>query len=437
MEKNCKLQEKVAVMDDNIEGVSYHEGCFDDNEDETYVQNLLQGMGFDSEKDFVNVDPSLLTAELVMTFHFSNLEMAYNFYNWPETRTGCRAKMKVRLDGISGRWRVSKQRVMQGSDVKGAFQYLRDRGSAEGPIFWSHTLDSEGRLMRLFWCDGHSQVDYKVFGDVLAFDATYKTNKYHFPLVVFSGINHHNQTTIFASAVIADETEETYVWLLEQLMVAMKGKAPLSVITDGDLAMKNAIKRVFPNAHHRLCAWHLLRNANTNVKNPRFLAVFKKCMLGDYEIYEFQHRWVKVVTKCGLEENTWVKDAYERRSMWATCYIRDFLQNFHHCLEYFRYKEIEADYASLVGQPVLRTNLHALERSTSRLFTREIFKLIRPALAKGVMVHLNMDEIPGCLVLDRWTMAVKENLYQLCEKYDLKRQPGHPLTCLWQSTQEE
>jgi transposase-like protein len=31
----------------------------------------------------------------------------------------------------------------------------------------------------------------------------------------------------------------------------------VSVITDGDLAMRNAIRRVFPNAHHRLCAWHL------------------------------------------------------------------------------------------------------------------------------------------------------------------------------------
>ncbi|KAJ1425085.1 protein FAR1-RELATED SEQUENCE 5-like [Sesbania bispinosa] len=360
-------------MDDNIEGVSYHEGCLDDNEDVTYVQSLLQGMGFDSEKDFVNVDPSLLTAELVMTFHFSNLEMAYKFYNWYGRILGFSARKGVhnhdlldkihssmlpahrkmtdadimqinnlRMVGIStphiygtfatqsGGFQhvgfskrdiyneIGRQRVMQVSDVKGAFQYLRDRGSAEGPIFWSHTLDSE---------------------------------------------------------------------------------------------------------------------------------VFKKCMLGDYEIYEFQHRWVKVVTECGLEENTWVKDLYERRSMWATCYIRgtfftgirttsrceglhaqlgrfvhsrhglvDFLQNFHHCLEYFRYKEIEADYASLVGQPVLQTNLHALERSASRLFKREIFKLFRPALAKGVMVHLNMDEIPGCLVLDRWTMAVKENLYQLCDK---------------------
>jgi hypothetical protein len=31
-----------------------------------------------------------------------------------------------------------------------------------------------------------------VFGDVVAFDAAYKRNKYMCPLVVFSGVNHHN-----------------------------------------------------------------------------------------------------------------------------------------------------------------------------------------------------------------------------------------------------
>ncbi|KAG5097933.1 hypothetical protein JHK82_047787 [Glycine max] len=42
--------------------------------------------------------------------------------------------------------------------------------------------------------------------------------------------------------------------LLEQFLEAMNGKSPSSIITDGDVAMKNSIKRVFLSAHHRLCA---------------------------------------------------------------------------------------------------------------------------------------------------------------------------------------
>ena len=93
-----------------------------------------------------------------------------------------------------------------------------------------------------------------MFGDVLTFDATYGKNKYECPLVIFSGVNHHNQTTIFRAAIVSNETEETYVWILEQFLLAMKGKCLISVITDGDLAMKNAIRTVFPKPYHRLCA---------------------------------------------------------------------------------------------------------------------------------------------------------------------------------------
>ena len=62
----------------------------------------------------------------------------------------------------------------------------------------------------------------------------------------------------------------------------------MSVITDGDSAMRSAIKRVFSTAHHRLCMWHLLRNAKSNVNNTQFIYKFRQCMLGYYEIGEFR-----------------------------------------------------------------------------------------------------------------------------------------------------
>jgi len=139
-------------------------------------------------------------------------------------------------------------------------------------MFVKSCIDDDRRLERLFWCDGESRMNYEIFGDVLAFDATYRKNKYNCPFVVFSGVNHHNQTIVFATGIVTRETEDTYVWLLEQFFIAMNGKPPLSVITDGDLAMKNAIKKVFPASHHRLCDWHLLRNASTNIGIPDFMS---------------------------------------------------------------------------------------------------------------------------------------------------------------------
>lgn len=89
-------------------------------------------------------------------------------------------------------------------------------------------------------------------------------------LVVFSKVNHHNQSIVFASALVENETEETYVWVLEKFVEAMEGKVPTSVITDDDLTTINVIKKVFPSAHHKLCAWHLIRKPQAMSKIPSF-----------------------------------------------------------------------------------------------------------------------------------------------------------------------
>ncbi|XP_016178863.1 protein FAR1-RELATED SEQUENCE 5-like [Arachis ipaensis] len=200
----------------------------------------------------------------------------------------------------------AKQRRKGGLDVESCLRYLRECKANDPALYYKEIVDGEGVLQHFFWCDGTSQIDYQVFGDVVAFDATYKKNFYLSPLVVFSGVNHHNQMAVFAAALVADEKEETYVWLLQQLKTSMKGKAPVSIITDGDRQMKSAIEQVFPEAHHRLCAWHLLRNATSNIGKPKFTRMFRDCMLGDYEVRTFQRKWFEMVEKFGVADKRWI-----------------------------------------------------------------------------------------------------------------------------------
>lgn len=108
-----------------------------------------------------------------------------------------------------------RQKQFHCSDAQAALSFLESTRLTDEMLFWRHTVDGEGRLKHLFWCDGVSRRDYSIFGDVVAFDATYRKNKYMCPLVVFCGINHHNQSIVFASAIVGNETEQTYVWVLE------------------------------------------------------------------------------------------------------------------------------------------------------------------------------------------------------------------------------
>ncbi|RYQ91189.1 hypothetical protein Ahy_B09g097090 isoform F [Arachis hypogaea] len=234
-----------------------------------------------------------------------------------------------------------------------------------------------GLLRNLFWSDGISQLDYQLFGDVIAFDAIYKKNKYSCPLVIFNGVNHHKQTIVFTAALIVDETTDTYIWLLHQLMFAMKGKTPTSIITDGAMTISNAVRDVFPEVRHRLCAWHLIRNATSNAENPSFISKFRKIMLGDYEIPVF-----KLVVR-------YVGSRYD---------LTSFVEHFQRCVAHLRFKEFNADYESTCGVPVMQTCIELLERFAAELYTNEIFLLFRPFLSRvGSMRVLNIENNDDCI----------------------------------------
>ena len=53
-------------------------------------------------------------------------------------------------------------------------------------------------------------VDYKLFGDVVSFDTTYRINKAYQPLAMFVGFNHHRESAIFGAALLYDETIDTF-----------------------------------------------------------------------------------------------------------------------------------------------------------------------------------------------------------------------------------
>ncbi|KAL4357720.1 hypothetical protein AHAS_Ahas09G0214900 [Arachis hypogaea] len=305
---------------------------------------------------------------------------------------------------------VRRQRAMQNGDVNAALRVLEGAARTEEKLYWRYEVGEGQHMCDLFWSDGRSQQDYQVFGDVLAFDATYGRNKYNLPVIVFSGVNHHNQTCVFATAMVSCESIASYVWVLRKLLECMGGKAPTAVITDGDRSMRVAIQEVFPNAHHRLCGWHLLKNATVNVCKPRFTSLFRHCMLADIEVAEFELLWDAMLEECGVRELEWVKDMYEKKSSWQLLiYGVGFMLGS----------------AQHLGFP-------ELEKSGAVNFTRKIFSRYRESLKRkeefvcsclrmesfglpcvhilAVLVRLDFVSLPKNLVLPRWSKAAKEDL---------------------------
>ncbi|RYR41574.1 hypothetical protein Ahy_A08g037985 [Arachis hypogaea] len=255
---------------------------------------------------------------------------------------------------------------------------------------------------QLYFKACHDSRDYSLFGDVIAFDAT--------------GVNHHNQTIVFAAALIVDKTTDTYIWLLPQLIFTMKGKTPTSIISDGDMAIRNVVRDVFSKVRY------------SNVENPSLTSKFRKIMLGNYEIPVFKRKWIQLVEEFGLEDKPWVNNMYEEKHMWATAYIiskffagfkttsryeglhsvvaryvgsrynlTNFVEHFQRCVAHLRSKEFNADYESTRGVPVMQTCIELLERFAAEVYTHEIFLLFRPFLSRaGSMRVLNIENNDDC-----------------------------------------
>ncbi|XP_062093910.1 protein FAR1-RELATED SEQUENCE 5-like [Humulus lupulus] len=214
----------------------------------------------------------------VMSMRRSGIRTCHIFNHLAQERGGREYVPFLKKDLYN--W-IGRQRLVQDeeeTDAEGALGYLACMGRSDAEFFETHTIDVENRLADLFWADGISRRDYACFGDIMAFDSTYKKNSYNKPLLIFVGLNHHYRTIVFAVALLYDETEETYTWVLEEFLECMKNKPPPVVVTDVDHAMAKAIQKVFPTSVHRLCAWHLQNNVTINAPHHVFKSKFNELL---------------------------------------------------------------------------------------------------------------------------------------------------------------
>ncbi|KAL6138512.1 hypothetical protein ACLB2K_063794 [Fragaria x ananassa] len=208
------------------------------------------------------------------------------------------------------------------SDSEGALSYMRALVAKDPHFICRFTAYLEDRLMDSFWQDGHSFVDYQCYGDVLIFDNTYKTNVYNRPLVLFVGTNNYRGSIIFDAALISNKTEETYTWLLHTFLDS-NGKMPKAVLTDSDEAMRKVIETVMPEARHRLCIWHIGKNAFTHLKSEEKLKAFNRCVRKYETVEQFERLWQEMIDEVDLHDDIWMGIMYEKRDKFCQAFFGD------------------------------------------------------------------------------------------------------------------
>jgi hypothetical protein len=212
--------------------------------------------------------------------------------------------------------------VIEKGDAQSLVNHLKQKANEEKMFYWNVELDDEGRIHNFFWRDGRSQIDFNYFGDVVVFDATYRTNRYNLICAPFIGVNHHWQTIMFACAFLSDESSASFEWAFRSFLESMDNKQPVTFMTDQDNAIMKAAKTVFPNSQHRLCLWHICKNAPSYLgalnNDNGFQRLFYKCLMGCESEDEFEQTWAKMIADYNLYGHKWLERLYNIRDKWCT-----------------------------------------------------------------------------------------------------------------------
>ncbi|KAL5547093.1 hypothetical protein UlMin_006780 [Ulmus minor] len=300
-------------------------------------------------------------------------------------------------------------------DANTTLTFLQSKLDIDPEFFYTYMVDEESRLTHLFWADGASRFDYELFGDSLAFDSTYKTNRCQMPLVVLVGSNNHGMTCVFGFALIQNETAETYTWVLQKFLKCMKDKLPETILTDGCRSMNKAIEDLMPSVVHRTCSWHILNNAIKHVHEEGFVGELRNLIKRYYLVDEFDLCWNKMLLDYNAENNEWAKALYSSRHQWADTHLRGsyfggstatnrcesmnaFLKRFldeklplwralQHCehgLAALRYGELGKHAADKLSTPVLkRTSMSEIEEQFASIYTRNMFLEVRNQITRS------------------------------------------------------
>ncbi|KAK9756335.1 hypothetical protein RND81_01G090000 [Saponaria officinalis] len=222
-----------------------------------------------------------------------------------------------------------KMHAIEGGDASTLVNFLHKRRTGDPSFFYRIEFGEGGRLCHLFWRDSMMKEDYLLYNNVVIFDTTYQTNRYNLICGALVGINNHQSNIMFEWAFLSDEKTETFEWLFNAFNESMgEDVIPTSIFTDQDLAMTNAIEKVYPSSKHRLCQWHIHQNAISHfcsLKHDRtFQQAFNKCLNGCYSEAEFEDTWGTMVEEYGLHNNMWLQRLYRLKEKWCTALNRNF-----------------------------------------------------------------------------------------------------------------
>ncbi|XP_059654102.1 protein FAR1-RELATED SEQUENCE 9 isoform X2 [Cornus florida] len=329
----------------------------------------------------------------------------------------------------------SRQRTIGGAGQH-VLDYLKRMQTENPAFFYAIQGDNDHSIGNIFWADATSRMNYGHFGDTVRFDTIYRTNHYRVPFAAFTGINHHGQPVLFGCALIFNESDASFIWLLQTWLHAMSGRAPVSITTDPDRLIQMAVSQVLPETRHRFCKWSMFKETQEKLghiyqTHPTFEIEFKKCINETETVDEFEPSWDLLLQRYYLMDNEWLLSMYNARHQWVPVYMRDtffgelstsegsdsmnsffdgyvnaatstqlLIKQYEKGVTSWHEKELKADYDTTNTTPVLKTP-SPMEKQAANLYTRRIFMKFQEELVETLANPATKIEDSGTITAYR------------------------------------
>ncbi|KAL7583496.1 hypothetical protein Lser_V15G42934 [Lactuca serriola] len=275
-------------------------------------------------------------------------------------------------------------------------KYMRDLncfiGGSDTQMLVDKLNNRKENLNALFWADETSKINYKEFGDVVSFDAPFRTNML---------IDNHKRCVTFGAGLLSTEDTDSYIWLLKSFPKAF-GKQPLLVLSDQDPAMKKAIETVFPESIHRLCMWHITSKLPLKVSlnifnNPEFCKNFN-FLIWNYRLEgdDFEVGWKSLLNEYKLTDNKWLDDMHGLIHFWfkhvPLLGLMRTTSHFEIAMEKQRLTQSSFDFKTNDKHPTMRTPFE-IERNASMFYTRTVFRQVQNEMLLSMKLKMMINGI--------------------------------------------
>lgn len=106
------------------------------------------------------------------------------------------------------------------------------------------------------------------------------------------------------------------------------GKALKTIFTDQDHTIPKPIEKVSPETKHRLCIWHIPKDAAQHIPHllskQKFKEIFCSRLLHRCEsVDEFESTWIEMIRDGDLASYKWLNRLYELHHKWSPVFSYD------------------------------------------------------------------------------------------------------------------